>query len=574
MQMDKSEIADLLEEAAQNANHWHAIGTFLQKQDLKNTDHPLWIFVYAFEYMYVEKSNDDYRARYGPFAPLIETVSGAFPPPLTIISEESLSTWAEVLNLSKHPAVRSRLADLLWVRKWGQRPDLLAKVAIEAYMQVPKGQWDEIERALGLIRAFELSREVKNADRKNKVIELIINEVKQELSLTEGRPGISLRFIEALMDLPPAEIPEDVHKLLELAREVYSSDVSTVESVLELMIKLADPYRKNELRKEQINRWLEEAERSRVEGQGLVYLAHLQHALELARNFGFKETAEEILLKIQAIPEKELGLSAITAEVRIPKEKVENFLNWFVDAKGWPESLTRFGFYGPPSGDYEQNLEEVKQRSPLKFLMTNLVLDESNAPILIGRDYEENVEIEVVRQETLGIRIFGNLATDILQRIVNKHGMPEVENLSQFFTTELIPPEIAENIAQGVNWYFKGEYDVAAHLLVPRIEAVFRNIARILGLAIIHEPVGATPGGVVQLGKLLAQLKGRMDESWRRYFYNLLVNPISVNLRNRICHGLLQKTTKEDSALLIHLACHLTLLQTEKKESKGQPDHV
>ena len=569
MGMELNKIAELLEEAAQDADDWHAIGAALRKQDLRTHDHPLWIFVYAFEYMFVEKTNVDYRARYGPFAPWIEMSKGVFPPPLTSISKESLFLWEDVFKISRHPVVRSRLADLLWLGKHGNRPDSFAREAIDAYLQVSKSLWKEIDRAICLIRALELAREIRDTERKALTIKEIVDAAKQELNSVEKRPGVSMRLIEALMDLPPNDIPEDLDGLLELAKQVYSDEAITVENVLELMAKRADPERQKELRKEQINRWLEEAKKNRE--KGLLHLMQLQHALELARNYGFKETAEEIRIRIQSVPEDELDLSTISAEVKIPKEKIETYLNSFVHEKGWPESLMLFGSHGPPSGNYEKNVDSIKQRSPLKFLVTNVILDENNVPIQIGRDFKENMEIAVVQQETIGIRIFGNLAPEILHRIVDKHGVPNVDELTQFFATELIPPDISENIARAVSWYFRDEYDIAAHLLVPRIEAIFRNISRTMGLAIIREPVGNTPGGVIQLGKLLDELKGRLDESWRRYFCNLLVNPIGVNLRNRICHGLLAKATKEETALLIHVACHLSLLQIQKS-SEGLPE--
>ena len=146
--------------------------------------------------------------------------------------------------------------------------------------------------------------------------------------------------------------------------------------------------------------------------------------------------------------------------------------------------------------------------------------------------------------ETIRIRVFGTFAPEILRRITQKHGVPPIAELKDFFITPIISEDIAENIAKAIDWYYKDEYDVAAHLLVPRIEAIIRILAKELDLPIIREPVGATPGGVVPLGSLLTMMKHRIDESWRRYFYNVLANPIGINLRNRICHGLLPNSDK------------------------------
>ncbi len=564
--MEIDQIINLIEDAAQTATNWHSIGTALRKLGLEDRENPLWKYVFAFEYMYVEDSNKEYFERYGPFAPWIEMQGRVFPPPLNVIENDILEEWSVVLEKAQNPIVCSRLADLLWERKWGKRPDLHARQAIDAYAEVSKSTWIELERAYCLIRALDLSMEINDVERKNKIIPSIIESTYKELKSEDLKPGVSLRLIESLMSLPKIEVPRDVDALLDLAIKVYEKDVWIVENILGLMIKRANAEKQRELQFFQIRKWVEESKRSE---KGILQLPHLEHALELARNYGFQEIADEIRRRIQSIPDEDLRLKTFSAQVEIPTETVENYLNSFVDSRGWKESFSRFGSHGPPSGDYKKNIEEVEKQFkefPLQFLVTRAVYDENNAPIRFGKSVDENKNIALADHETMGIRMFGNFAPDILQRIKNKHDIPPIEELSEFFATTIIPRDVSENIAQAIMWYFKEEFDVASHLLVPRIENIIRIIAREVGLPIIREPIGTMPGGVVQLGNLLTMLQEKMDESWRRYFYNLLVNPIGVNLRNRICHGLLPKATKEDAALLIHIACNLRLIQITQND--------
>jgi hypothetical protein len=565
--MEIDEIVKLLEETAPTASDWHNIGTILRKQGLENHEHPLWKYVFAFEYMYVEETNRDYFERYGPFAPWIEMQGRVFPPPLNAISDEILTEWASVLEKVKHPVLCSRLADLLWIRKWGKRPDLYTRQAIDSYLEVSKGEWIELERAYCLVRALDLSKKINDTDRKAKSISSTIDACYLELRSESPKPGVSLRFIEALMKLPKTEIPGEVDALLDLAIKVHKNDVWIIENILGLMIRRANPEKQKELQLYQISRWVEDADKSE---KGILQLHHLEHALELARNYGFQDVADEMRRRIQSVPEEDLELKTISAKVEIPSEKMEEYLNWFVDDRGWKESFTRFGSHSSPSGDYKKNIEEIEknvQDFPLQFLVTQAVYDENNVPIRFGRSTDENKEIALAHYETMSIRLFGSFAPNIFQRIIQKHGLPALDELTDFFTTQIIPKDISVNVAQAVDWYFKEEYDVAAHLLTPRIEAIFRILARELGLPIIREPVGSTPGSVVQLGNLLTMLQGRIDESWRRYFYNLLANPISVNLRNRICHGLLPKVGKEDATLLIHVACNLRLIRVSSTDT-------
>jgi hypothetical protein len=570
--MEIDEIANLLEEIALTASSWHEIGTTLRKQGLRSPENILWKYVFAFEYMYVEEENADYIERYGPFAPWIEMQARVFPPPLNTISDEFLEEWASVLEKIRHPVLCSRLADLLWVRRWGESPYLYARQAIDSYSEVSKDNWVELDRANCLIRALDLSKEIKDEERKASIISLMIDACNQELKSESPKPGVSLRLIKALMKLHKSEIPSEVDMLLDMAIQIHQKDAWIVEDVLALMMRRADTKRLKELQHYQINRWVEEAEKCE---KGLIRLYHLEHALELSRNYGFQDVADKMRRKIQLTPEEDFELKTISAKVEVPNEKVEAYLNWFIDEKGWRESLTRFGHHGPPSGDYKKNIEEVKKQSqefPLQFLVTRAVYDEFNAPIRFGRSMDENMDIVLASNETIGIRVFGTFAPEILKRVKQKHCIPSIDELTEFFLTPIITSDISENIAEAIDWYYKDEYDASAHLLVPRIEAIIRTLARDLGLPIIREPVGTTPGGVIQLGNLLSSLNSRMDESWRRYLYNVLANPIGINLRNRICHGLIPKVGKEDAALLIHVVCYLRLIRFSKPDESKKSE--
>lgn len=119
----------------------------------------------------------------------------------------------------------------------------------------------------------------------------------------------------------------------------------------------------------------------------------------------------------------------------------------------------RFGFHGPPSGGYKKNIEEIEQRVqdyPLQFLANRTVYDHNNVPIRYGRNIDENKEIAIAEVEALNINIFGSFAPSILERIKQKYNVPSEIELSEFFTTSIIPKDVAENIAIAVGWYFKG----------------------------------------------------------------------------------------------------------------------
>lgn len=572
--MEVKEIVNLLEKIAPTANDWRSIGTILREHVSEGEIDNLWIYIFAFEYMYVEESNREYYEYYGPFAPWIEMDGKVFPPPLDKINDEILSEWADTLEKIKHPTLVSRLADLLWARKWQPRPNSYAIQAIESYWEISKGNWERLYRARCLIRSLDLSKEINDVERKKKAIQLIIDACYEELHLEDPKPGISLRLITSLTKLNKTDQSEEVNVLLNLAFKTHENDVWIVENIVELMINRETPEKRKQLQLYLINRWVEEAEKSK---KGLLLLHNLEHALELARNYGLQDAATDIRKKIQSVPPETLEMKEFSTKIEVPAEQIEKFLNWFIDERGWKESFERLGFHGPPSGDYKKNIEEIEKQAqdyPLQFLASRAVYDHNNVPIRYGRNIDENKEIAIAGFEALNINVFGSFAPSILERIKQKYNAPSDRELSEFFTTSIIPKDIAENIAIAIDWFFKGESNITTHLLVPQIEAILRILARDLGLPIIREPIGNIPGGVITLGTLLNMLKDKIDESWRRYFINLLTNPIGINLRNRVCHGLLPNFGKEDAALLIQVACNLRLIKITdmNKPEKSEPE--
>jgi hypothetical protein len=75
--------------------------------------------------------------------------------------------------------------------------------------------------------------------------------------------------------------------------------------------------------------------------------------------------------------------------------------------------------------------------------------------------------------------------------------------LTQFFTTDFVEPEVAERFARGLDLFWDGQPDESAHVLAPRLERVVREIACQVGIPVVREPrPGREIGGVEMLGIL------------------------------------------------------------------------
>src|SRR2546427_750821 len=123
--MNTEELRRLVDETAASATNWHVVAMQLQRP-AAGPDDPVPAFVSAFSYM-LYPITESRREAWGPFAPVFEGPHGVFPAPLPKIEDRWLMLWADVVQASTTPVVRSRLNDLLWERRWSARPDLHAR---------------------------------------------------------------------------------------------------------------------------------------------------------------------------------------------------------------------------------------------------------------------------------------------------------------------------------------------------------------------------------------------------------------------------------------------------------------
>jgi hypothetical protein len=387
---------------------------------------------------------------------------------------------------------------------------------------------------------------------------------------------VALILIEVAIELPPAERPEGLDEVLQQVKTRYQGDPYIVQSTTELQAALRrdDPEQEQALHAEAVERF----RRAAGEASGILRVAHLQHALELARQYGLREQMEELRRELQEVRPEDLDLKEVSAEIAVPTEQIERLIEQVAGGESWPDCLERFtALYGPPSGRHDKNVElihELKARSPLLFMIPRVEFGPEGMTLRELRTEEEHIEGALAQHERDGIVIWSLIATDTLGRIVERHGEPREEQLAGFFETSLIPADLAKQLAHGVILFARGAYDDAAHALAPRIERTVREICRRAGLAVSREPIGPEPGGVRPLGHLLAALEGILDESWRRYLVNSLTEPLGVNLRNRIAHGLIDEAQAYDAALLIHVAAFLRTLESEEAREPSPEDRL
>jgi hypothetical protein len=377
----------------------------------------------------------------------------------------------------------------------------------------------------------------------------------------DWKPGVALGLVSVLLSLPITEQASEIDELLDAALTRAGKDPWHTETILEMAASRArsTPDAVVSFRRQQIEQWREAAESA----EGILRFAHLEHALELARVYGLSDEADDLRRQLQDIGPEELDLKEVRAEVTIPSEQVETFVEALV-GNNWRDGLQAIVAAGAPTGDPAANADAVRnqmQRTPFQFLISRDVLGPENTVVRRLSNQEEQFTAALAAHEQQAALLSALFLVKALKRMKDRYAVPDEDALIEFFTTDLVRREVAMFFARALLHFWAERYDEAVHVITPRIEAATRELARKSGVVVIREPVGERPGGVRSLGELLRDLRGRLDEPWRRYLWITLAEPLGLNLRNLVSHGLIDEGTETSAALLIQIACFLALLK-------------
>ena len=258
--------------------------------------------------------------------------------PREAASPDVIAVWEALLDMIQSRAVRARLHDLLWIDRAGEKPFLHARAAIKDYIAATKtAGCDALYRAFMLARALELCRQIKARDLVGAISTAAQRALTAEIERRDvsDRPGVSVRLLELLTNLPDAHRPNDLSSRLgEIHTLLEGNHPHDREAIFQLEQKLArdDSDEVVRLQRSNVRVWVDWA--LAHEG-GAFRRGALGMALERANNIaGAEDLREDIRLRMQESGDEDLGLGEIAVESEMPAEQLEELADYIVGDDG------------------------------------------------------------------------------------------------------------------------------------------------------------------------------------------------------------------------------------------------
>lgn len=556
--------ARVVEEALASRPEWYELSRVLHSAGEARGSEPLRMLSLAFVYDLVPPNQDDRRATAGsPYASMVESEAGAFPPRPGDVVDEVLAVWQSADEAIDDPIVQARIGDLLYVARGKQAHDHGRSGAAALVELAQSREWPALDRAECMARAIEILAELNDRTALADAVE-IARELGDEL-LEQEHPGPPFIVLRTLTRLKADQRPRGLEQLLDRTEGRFNAGHAGQAALAIAADATDDPERRLVLRRRQLDLRIREAD----EAEGLTKVHFLQRAHEFARRYGFTHEASELLKQQQDLPEEELGLQAIDTGVEIPREVIEGEIDRVVGSHAVDaiDALRRLGSLPPPGGSNEDLDREVEQQDrdyPLARLFPQQLFGPHvSVPLFIAASDESKRLLARARQRKLHADFYGALLiAPMLDEIKARHHQPTRDALAKHFSTELIGDERGERFARAVELFWEEQYDEAAHVLAPRLESVLRELARAVGITIVKPAEEGKFGGVIALGSVMSKLRGLLaDAAWHDYIEALLCDPLAMNLRNDIAHGLAGRVGPVNAGLLIQAACYLALVR-------------
>jgi len=516
----------------------------------------------AFVYDLVDPAREGRRATAGgPYASMLESDAGAFPPRPADVVGEVRAVWRACRDGVNDPIVGARLGDLLYVAA-GKEAYEDGRSGARALVDLGRAsEWAALDRALCMARAMEVMTELNDRDAlASAVIDAVA--LVDEL-LGQEHPGPPFIVLRALVALKPKRRPDDLDELLDRVVDRFENHQAK-EGALDLAaLATGDEQRRQALRGRQLEVRIDAVRAA----EGLAKVSVLQRAIELARRYGFAAEAAELLKQQQDLPREHLGFESMETSVEVPTEAVRAQVDLIVGSRADDvfDALDRLGAFGPPGGsndDVDRDVEQQNEDYPIQALFgRQLFSPHSSVPDFIANDPESKRLLGRGRERQLYANYYGGvLIAPMLDEVAARHGRPSHEQLTAHFSTELIGAERGERLARAVELFWDHQYDDAAHVIVPRLESILREIAGRDGITIVKPAQEGRFGGVVSLKVVMVKLRDLYaDTPWLDYLEALMCDPLAINLRNDIAHGLAGRVGGVNAALLIHAACYLAV---------------
>lgn len=476
-------------------------------------------------------------------------------PNIKDITPDIIEYWKQRTTEVKHPVLRARYANLVWdfsKEVTGTPSDVsFARTLVDSIVEIVKTDSHKynVDVIKKLERALSIAIGINDQARITAVKDAVL--AYEDLIAEDDKPGLWGFSFDYLMDqkkvvLSEAEKQKIIHSLEGLLTRLgnpLADGKVNAWAIEAATLRLATYYRRKN-QPTDVKRVLlvvgSAFEKAAEAGSPLQASAWYQHVAAIFQQYGLREEADKLLVKLREIGHKMNDeLKRFEHKVEIPQERIDAYVENF--AKGPLEvAMARISFqFAPKKDETEAQVKELAAKFPLTYLFTKQLQDHKGRPVAMIGSVESDLAGHVVSQMSQNMSLSGLFLHLVLEKIIDVYKIDRQKLTEVFFASPIFDSSKRGIIEAGLDAYFVGDYLVATHILVPQIEDAVRNLIELTGGTVMK----SNRVGGLQLKtfdellreEVIAEVFG---EDIALYLRVLFTDQRGWNVRNNVCHGI------------------------------------
>lgn len=470
-------------------------------------------------------------------------------PNLQRVTPETLSYWEKRARETKNPLLKGRYSNLVWdfsERIKEEKPHYsIAQFFVDSVIEIAERDLHEYEVDVikKLKRALTLALTINDEERINKLKNTIIS--YEEKIAEDDKPGLWGFSYELLVK----------NKKIHLIQKEEQRIIKDLEDRLEKLLKgndhwsaknatmlLADYYKNKESSKAKniLLEYGDMVQRVAEQASPLVGVTWLQELYHIYLQYGLKEEANKLLIKIKGISKNiPSEMKTIEESVEIPEEEIEKFINSLIDGD-FKTACQRIAiYYIPKKDEVRKQLKDLSQKAPISFLITRIIVDDEGREIAAVGTLEEDIDGHTVLQISQNMQFGSFFLRKTINKFINKFNINTEDIVNYLYECPIFDERRKKLFEIGIEAYLNSQFEIALHILIPQVESAVRNLSEAIGLPILKL---SRSGGFNYrtLDELLRDVHiiKVFGEDFSLYLRALFTDPRGWNLRNNVCHGI------------------------------------
>lgn len=237
-------------------------------------------------------------------------------------------------------------------------------------------------------------------------------------------------------------------------------------------------------------------------------------------------------------------MEPIRMEFEIPSEVYELADTLFGDKAEsdkvrWGNFVTRFI---PIKSREENSLKDIASQNPLMFMGSRWLFDPKGHPATQVGSYEDDPKGHLMIQIALDLQLESYFLAAAIKRLLDTKTLT-VDNVMRDLIMECpIFEEVRYGIIrESIDLFIHQKYVLFCHLIVPQIEHAISNLVEMSGVSILKPQRDNKGYQVKTLDALLREscLEETLGSDAALYLQVVLTNQKGLNIRNYLCHGIL-----------------------------------